>query len=244
MIQRHEGWMFLSHSSKDFELVRQIRNTLEDHGFRPITFFLKCITDSTELDGLIKREIEARRWFVFVDSENSRSSKWAQEELAYARALNKKVYTIDTTRDYFPQLKKILQRTTVFLSYSHRDMEVVTKIRQSLIDNDYQVWWDAEISAGSDWSEEVLKQIENAGFCLLVLTENSINSRVVLEEISYSMRKGRPFIPVLIGDIHLPPGLHMQLSRKQFVSISAAPTSSELNKLIESIIEYQERNDL
>ena len=29
-------WVFVSHSTKDFEKVRLVRNALEDSGFRPI----------------------------------------------------------------------------------------------------------------------------------------------------------------------------------------------------------------
>lgn len=40
----NEGfWVFVSHSTKDFERVRLVRNALEDSGFRPILFYLKCL---------------------------------------------------------------------------------------------------------------------------------------------------------------------------------------------------------
>jgi hypothetical protein len=37
------AWVFVSHSTKDFERVRLVRNALEDSGFRPILFYLKCL---------------------------------------------------------------------------------------------------------------------------------------------------------------------------------------------------------
>jgi hypothetical protein len=37
------AWIFLSHSNKDFEKVREIRNDLEQLGHRPLMFFLKCL---------------------------------------------------------------------------------------------------------------------------------------------------------------------------------------------------------
>lgn len=36
-------WVFVSHSTKDFERVRLVRNALEDSGFRPILFYLKYL---------------------------------------------------------------------------------------------------------------------------------------------------------------------------------------------------------
>lgn len=244
MIQRQDGWLFLSHSDKDFELVRQIRNTLEEHGFRPILFFLKCISEDDELDNLIKREIAARRWFVFVDSENSRASKWAQDERAHAEMLRKNIHTIDASQDYLPQLMEFMKRTTVFLSYSYRDREIAAQIRNELIANDFQIWWDDGVPAGAPWPEQIASHIETAGFCLLLISQNSLQSKSVREEINYAFHKKRPVIPVLIGDIELPPMLQFQLSGQLFARLSASPTPSELSRLIDDIIRYQENCDL
>lgn len=41
------GWIFLSHSNKDFDKVRCVRNALEEREFRPLMFFLKCVDDDS-----------------------------------------------------------------------------------------------------------------------------------------------------------------------------------------------------
>ncbi len=74
-------WVFVSHSNKDWEKVRQVRNLLEERGHRPLLFFLKSLDYETEVHELIRKEIEARKWFVLCDSENSRNSKWVQAEI-------------------------------------------------------------------------------------------------------------------------------------------------------------------
>jgi len=55
------AWIFLFHSHKDFDKVSGVRNVLEGHGHHPLMFFLKCLGDDDEIDGLIRREISARR---------------------------------------------------------------------------------------------------------------------------------------------------------------------------------------
>lgn len=40
--------------------MRQVRNILEQQGYRPLMFFLNCLNDDNEIDGLIKREIDSR----------------------------------------------------------------------------------------------------------------------------------------------------------------------------------------
>ena len=77
---RNEGcWIFISHSSKDIEKIRMIRNEFEKYGQNPLAFHLKCLKTDTnenknELLDLIKREIESREWFVFCESESSLNS--------------------------------------------------------------------------------------------------------------------------------------------------------------------------
>ncbi len=64
-MKKPEGaWIFVSHSNKDIEEVREIRNHLERRGHNPLLFFLKCIEDAEELRVLLKREIEARQIFL------------------------------------------------------------------------------------------------------------------------------------------------------------------------------------
>lgn len=67
-----EIWVFLSHSNKDYDKVRVVRNLLEDQKFRPIMFFLCCLEDNEEINDLIKREIDSRTRFILCDSENAR----------------------------------------------------------------------------------------------------------------------------------------------------------------------------
>ena len=74
-------WVFLSHSNKDYEKVRQVRNILEQQGYRPLMFFLNCLNDDNEIDELIKREIDSREKFILCDSKNAQNSKWVQEEV-------------------------------------------------------------------------------------------------------------------------------------------------------------------
>lgn len=68
MTNKEGGWVFLSHSHQDINKVRKIRNLLEQRGFEPLLFFLKCLTDDDEIEDLIKREITEREWFIYVVS--------------------------------------------------------------------------------------------------------------------------------------------------------------------------------
>jgi hypothetical protein len=55
------AWIFVSHSHRDLERVRRVRDALEQRGHNPLLFFLRSLDDESELDALIRREIHARR---------------------------------------------------------------------------------------------------------------------------------------------------------------------------------------
>ena len=79
----NRGWIFISHSHQDVDLVRWIRNHFEKLGFEPLMFYLKCLSDKDEIESLIKREIDEREWFIYADSPSARESKWVKTEREY-----------------------------------------------------------------------------------------------------------------------------------------------------------------
>jgi TIR domain len=210
-VKNPEGaWIFLSHSSKDWNEVRRIRNFLEEKGHRPLVFFLKCLTDHSELDGLIKREIEARTWFLLCDSQNARESGWVQAEVEFIKQLEGKYHqTIDLNGAIETQLEQIehlCRRATVFISRSARDLSFAVRMEDALTKHDYSVWFDREaIQAGDMWMQEITRRIDGAlarGFVLLLLSPNSVQSEWVRHEIEYALsnRKAPNVIPIMIDD--------------------------------------------
>lgn len=94
-IDDSNAWVFISHSNKDFEKIIKVRNKLEQLGYKPLLFFLKCLDDDSEIFELIKREIKARDRFILCDSYNSRLSKWVQKEIDYIKSLHRPYEIID-----------------------------------------------------------------------------------------------------------------------------------------------------
>jgi hypothetical protein len=122
------AWIFLSHSNHDWPAVREIRNVLEQRGHRPLLFFLKCLNDHAELHDLIRREIEARTWFLLCDSQAARQSRWVREEMELIRSIpGKYSETVNLDRPLASQLDRIdalCRRATVYLSYARDDTKV------------------------------------------------------------------------------------------------------------------------
>lgn len=207
------AWIFVSHSLKDWDRVRIVRNLLEDRGHKPLLFFLRCLNDSSEIDDLIRREIEARKWFVRCDSESARDSRWVQQEVEIIKSLPGKIYeTLDLQTDLEEQIRRIdalSRRITVYLSYSHRDgRSFAKKLKKVLGEHEYTVFDLESVLPGSDWIKELEKSISEAtrrGFFLILLSPDTVNSVAVRNEVVYAMQnygsKGCNVIPILIGPV-------------------------------------------
>lgn len=166
----NRGWVFLSHSHLDIEIVRQIRNKFEDLGFEPLMFYLKCLNDEDEIEDLIKREINEREWFVYIDSENSRKSRWVQTEREYISNLDdKKIFTINIDKEVSKQVKNISNKLKVFVYYSSEHQSDASKLIKQLKKAQYKVYSGDQEELGRYWEEDwgTIQNIIKDGYTII-----------------------------------------------------------------------------
>ncbi len=237
------GWTFISHSHKDIDKVRIIRNELENRGFEPLIFYLKCLNDDDEIEDLIKREIEERTWFIYVESENSRNSKWVQTEREYIKTLEgKKVFTIDISKDINEQLLKIEQITKqmkVYIPYSSKDIDIYNKVKCKLLEKDMLVLTNKPNLNNEYYESAWINIFESCqdGFVLLILSENCINNKYIMSEIDLTNAMGGKIIAINIGGIQLGPLYDFMLQNSTIINVSKEITDSELDKIINTIMD-------
>lgn len=99
----------------------------------------------------------------------------------------------------------------IYLSYQHSDIELIKRIGDELKSLGHQTIMDEAImKVGSDWRKELLTELKNSDGLLVLITENSINSKYVISEIGTTRafideNENRKFlIPVIYGDIEIP----------------------------------------
>lgn len=190
MKEKDEIWVFLSHSHKDYEKVSILRNLLEKEDYRPIMFYLKCLDDNSEIDDLIKREIDCRAFFILCDSKNSRLSTWVQEEEKYIKSKGCVYEIIDIESD-INQIKAAISRfqhrTSAFISYSKHDSEMANIIRHTLATNGYTTYFDQnDLFSSFSFSDVINNAItkhSNEGFVIVLLSKHAIDSRWCMEEL-------------------------------------------------------------
>lgn len=248
------AWIFVSHSNKDIEKIREIRNELEGRGHNPVLFFLKCM-ENTEADDqllwqLIEREIKAREWFILCDSPNARSSGAVMREMELVKSMvreGKVIETIDLSQDLQTELYKLVRlskRATVFLSYAHSDLDMATRIGDVLRKHDYCVWTEGQLESGAVWAEEIDRVIDEAvavqhGFVLLLLSEASLQSRFcrhetlrALERVAVSGRSN--VVPVVVNQFDRS-ALPLELRPIQCFDLTTGPFDERVEALIRSL---------
>ena len=243
--EKGEGkWVFLSHSNKDFEKVREIRNALEGQGWKPLMFFLKCLEKGdARLPELLKQEIAARHWFILCDSPNAQASKWVQEEVAIIQKMEgqvfKKIDLTKTLKTELPKLVELSKRATVFISHSQHDRVVARRIHEALVRHDYRVWDERDLKPGEAWAKQIGTAIDDAvarGFVLVLLSPDSLTSQWCKHETEYALQlaarsQRSNVVPVIVAPFAreaLPP----QLTNLQWFDLTKCRFEERMEELI------------
>lgn len=92
--------------------------------------------------------------------------------------------------------------TTVFISYSRKDIEPVRRMHAALAARERQTWVDWEgIPPTAEWMQEIRAAIDAAHAFAFVLSPDSLASRVCREELEHAVAQGKRLIPVVCRDV-------------------------------------------
>ena len=105
----------------------------------------------------------------------------------------------------------------VFLSYAHRDSEKVFAEIKRFNEAGFHVWYDEGIAPGNEWSDEIAEALSKCAVFVVMLTPTSAPRENVLNEISYALEEGKPFLAIYLEETELPPGLKLRISRRQAI---------------------------
>ena len=240
-------YVFLSHSHHDYEKVRLVRNLLEDEGFRPLMFFLKCL----DIDGfkeltqkLIKEEIDSRQRFILCRSENADRSEWVKYEVEHIIKTKRPYESInlDWPQDGIKNaIKQFKIRSSVFLSYPRKLQKLAVKVRQILISNDFILGPDLDdLSKGESFCESETLNIKIAskqGYVLLFLNEDIKEGSFQFLEIMYSMQRRGRIIPVVTTK-NVPDIVKNLFYKINWIDISGMDNAAAAESIVHGLIRY------
>lgn len=133
----------------------------------------------------------------------------------------------------------------IFVSYSHKDKNLVQPIISALASQGYRVWFDSGIHAGTEWPEVIAGHLERCSAFIACVSGNSMQSHNCRSELNFAILKGKPFIGVILERVQLTPGMEMQMSTFQSLYYYNFATFGEFfDRLTESPFLEQCRGDV
>lgn len=89
----------------------------------------------------------------------------------------------------------------IFISYSHKDTDYAHALAENLQSMGFDVWIDHRLDYGSQWPQELQKQLDSCSAFLLIMSPRSYTSEWVQSELQRARRKMKPIFPLLLeGD--------------------------------------------
>ena len=100
--------------------------------------------------------------------------------------------------------------TRLFISYSHKDSIIVTSIVRKLALSGYKIWMDAKnIVPGDNYIHKIAEGVHRSDVYVIFLTKASTDSKYVMAELSYAVKRNieEPqfkIIPILLENVSVP----------------------------------------
>ena len=86
----------------------------------------------------------------------------------------------------------------IFISYAHKDSDVVFKFAKKLEERRYNFWLDTGLEYGREWDEQLASKIKNASLLVFMASNNSIISKNCLDELDYARNKGVNIVNIIL----------------------------------------------
>ena len=120
----------------------------------------------------------------------------------------------------------------IFISYSHKDAEVESILREIDL-NGYRFWYDEGIISGRAWAAEISNRLKKCCQFVVFISENSVKSENVKDEVHLAVKHNLDIQVIYIDDVVLDGELELHLDRKQAIHKNKYSTTIAFyNKLI------------
>ena len=103
----------------------------------------------------------------------------------------------------------------IFISYAHKDDELVYPIITKMQNDGYRVWYDEGITPATVWAKNIAKRITDCSFFIAFVSTNYLNSDNCLNELDYGYKKCNHRLLIHLENINLPEDIDMNWGRIQ-----------------------------
>jgi hypothetical protein len=126
----------------------------------------------------------------------------------------------------------------IFISYSRRDQEFVTRLASDINEQIGFVWFDrSTIQPGQKWYDEIMEGIQECKAFIVVLSPDAVASKYVREEVSKALELGKTIFPVIYRPAPWT-GVFESLVRDiQTLDLRSGSYTYNFQKLVDGLIE-------
>lgn len=96
-------------------------------------------------------------------------------------------------------------KSFIFLSHARADRPRATAVRNLLLEQGFEVWWDDDISGGDGWRDRIAERLDTAAVVLTLWSEHSVGRDAVREEAAKAQAM-RKLVHARLDRAHLPYG--------------------------------------
>ena len=100
----------------------------------------------------------------------------------------------------------------IYVAYSLKDKRFVYPVIEQLAKDGYRVWYDDGLIYGADTATDLADKIARSHVIIAFFSDNTADSYPFKREINYAILKKKEIIAVMLDEVHLSPGMEMQMS--------------------------------
>ena len=125
----------------------------------------------------------------------------------------------------------------IFISYSRRDTEFVTRLASDLNAQVAGVWFDqSAIQLGQKWHDEIMDGIRECKAFILVLSPDSVESKYVREEVNKALELGKTIFPVIYRPATWKGKFRSLTQKIQTLDLRSGSYTDNYHKLVDGLI--------
>ena len=122
----------------------------------------------------------------------------------------------------------------IFISYAHKDSDIVLPVIARLQKDGYRVWYDEGITPGSNWDIYISEHLDQSSVVLGFLSRSYVKSQNCRDELALTRMKSKPVSLVYIDDVQLSPGMKMRYGRIQALFLQSMTEEEFFEKLYQA----------
>ncbi|WP_298500799.1 toll/interleukin-1 receptor domain-containing protein [uncultured Methanobrevibacter sp.] len=173
--------------------------------------------DESELDGNLKFFLENKQWINAYPDCHAKSQQLFSDCLKLLGTEQSSGEADDSSLLKKPFKAYKGDEPFIFISYAHRDAQLVFSEIRRFHDEGYPIWYDQGLTPGQEWDDEIALALIGCSLLVVFISKNSMASKNVHDEIKMALNRDIDIVPIYLEKTELPPALELRLSTKQAI---------------------------